>query len=337
MKPGAFFGFAALTGLVLVSLPRGVCAAELRLEQTTRCTSEEELSFDVQRAVGEPLESVAPLQFSIRIDESPDGYVARLEATSDGERAVSGARSLRAPSCRELTEALVLAMAIAIGAERDRAEAAQAISAPEATPDLEGPPAPDPERPSERPPSGPGGAAGPAATLAGSAWLVADTGTLPRPGIGLSGGVSLGWPSFELRALGTVLPERRGTLVASDASSPGASIGLLAGSLLACVPIAVKQSALELALCAGGELGQLSGSGTGVSTPHDRRALWAAARLDLAARWVVGDTPLALDLLVTAAAPLSRDEFILKDLGSVHRPASVIGRAGVGLTLFVDR
>jgi hypothetical protein len=172
--------------------------------------------------------------------------------------------------------------------------------------------------------------------LAVSAWLLGDTGTLPAMGWGLGVGARLGWPGFELRALGTLLPEREGTIDASDPSSPGVEIGLLAGGLLACLPLALNDAPLELSACAGGELGALSGSGTRVSTPYHQRTLWAAARFDVVGRWALPHTALAIEALITVAAPLSRDEFVLRNIGSVHRPESVLGRAGLGLCFFID-
>ena len=149
-------------------------------------------------------------------------------------------------------------------------------------------------------------------------------------------GLWLSWSSLELRAIGTLLPEREGTLVTSDPRSPGVSIGLLAGGAVGCVPVALRSSSLDMALCAGAELGQLSGSGTRVLVPYERRTLWAAARVELATRLRLFQSPLALELLVTALAPFTRDEFFLKDLGEVYRPASVVGRLGLGLSLAVD-
>ncbi len=143
------------------------------------------------------------------------------------------------------------------------------------------------------------------------------------------------WPAVQLHAVATVLPEREGNLNAS-AGSPGVSIGLLAGSALGCVPVAPLPPRLALAACAGWELGQLSGSGTHVSTPYQQRALWSAARVDLAARWQLTPSALSVEVLLTGAAPFTRNDFILKDIGSVYRPASVVGRLGLGLGLAID-
>jgi hypothetical protein len=150
-------------------------------------------------------------------------------------------------------------------------------------------------------------------------------------------GLGVSWPGVTLRAIGTLLPEREATLTVSDSSPPGASIGLWAGSALACVPMAVDSTALGLAACGGWEVGELAGSGTHVSVPYHQRRLWSAARFDLMGRWALPDTALAIELLVTAAAPFTRDDFVVKDIGSVHRPANVVGRLGLGLSLSTDR
>ena len=90
-------------------------------------------------------------------------------------------------------------------------------------------------------------------------------------------------------------------------------------------------TAEQAAAAVGGELGQLTGTGTRVPVPHERHRPWAAARLDLAARWPLPSLPLGLELMVTLAAPLLRDDFVLKDLGTVYHPPNVLGRAGLGL------
>ncbi len=307
--------------------PQPAAAAELLLEEPAPCVTGEELSFRVERLLGQALVGVEAMQLSVRIEPTSQGFSAQLEVWRPGA-AGRGTRSLRAASCRELSESLALAIVVAIGADPKPAESAPAAS----TPVESAPPAPADapiETPSE--PSGPG------PILAGSAWMIADTGTLPSPGLGVAMGIGVARPGVALRAIGTLLPEQEGKLNVADSSPPGASIGLMAGSALACVPFAVNQSALGLAACAGWELGQLSGSGTHVSVAYRQRRLWSAARFDIAGRWALPDTALAIELLVTAAAPVTRDDFVVKDIGSVHRPANVVGRLGVGLSLSIDR
>jgi hypothetical protein len=40
---------------------------------------------------------------------------------------------------------------------------------------------------------------------------------------------------------------------------------------------------------------------------------------------------LAVELGMTVAVPIWRDEFVLEEVGSVHRPAAVVGRASLSL------
>jgi hypothetical protein len=333
--PGAVQCLAVLASGALGGEVAPAAAAELVLTEPAPCITADELAFRVERLLGQPLSRVEAMQLSVRIEPDRDGYAARFEVSRPGD-VERGQRSLRAASCEELSESLALAIVVAIGSVT---ESSAPASAPVEAASVE--PASVEAAPVEAAPVVPADAAEAAPSAEGprfaaSAWMIGDTGTLPAAGFGMGLGVGLTWPSVELRAIGTLLPEREGTLNATDSSSPGASIGLLAGSALVCLPVALEQTALAVALCAGGEVGQLSGSGTQVSVPYHQRTRWAAARFDVAARWAWPETPLALELLVTAAAPFRRDDFILKDLGSVHQPASVIGRLGLGLSVTMD-
>lgn len=268
-------GALAAIAAALAGGPEEAAAAELVLEEPTACVTRDELSFRVERLLGRPLADVEEMVLSVGVEAAPGGFVARLEVSRPGA-AGRGERILRAPSCDELSEALAVAISVAIG-ELDEPAPAR-ITASEAPPVVDAaPPAPVP------PP-----ASGVGLTLGGSAWMIADTGTLPSLGLGAGIGIELSWPSIELRALGTLLPAREATLDA--AGSPGVSIGLMAGGAMACVPLRDAASLPAIAACAGWELGLLSGNGTHVSSPYQRRALWSAARFDVAARWVVPDT-----------------------------------------------
>ncbi len=304
-------------------------AAELALDEPAACFTLDELSFRVERLLGQPLANAEAMQLSLRVDAEGTGFVARLEVGRPGV-AERGVRSLRAASCATLVESLAIAIVVALAdgdIPEEPASALEASVAPRAT---------DRElSPSTAPAVGAGTAesAGHGPKLGGSVWAMGDSGTLPASTLGAGLGIRLSWNSLELRAIGTFLPPREGTLVAANPSSPGVRIGLLAGGALGCAPVALRTPSIGLAVCAGAELGQLSGTGTHVIVPYRRRALWASARLELAARLALAETPLALELLVTALAPLTRDEFILKDLGTVHRPASVVARLGLGLSV----
>jgi len=309
-------------------------AAEIALDGPAACVARDELTFQVERAIGRSLEQAPADRFVVHVQEAKAGASAQIEITEAEASEGRGSRWLSAKTCDELTQQVALAIALALGLHADGE--AEVPAAPAAAPREDGAAleeaAPSAEvAPSARATAEP--SRGP--ELTGSAWLLGDTGTLPAMGWGLGLGVELGWPSVALRALGTLLPEREGNLD-GDAGSPGVEIGLWAGSLLACLPVAREPAPIALSICAGGELGELSGNGTRVTVPYQQRTLWAAARVDVFARWRLEKTPLAIEGLVTVAAPLRRDDFVLQDIGSVHRPESVLGRAGVGLSLFLD-
>jgi hypothetical protein len=116
---------------------------------------------------------------------------------------------------RKLMQQVALAIALALGGRAgiEPPEAPRPLPNPLPATASEAPPAAEASNRASEPDAS---AVGPA--LAGSIWLIGDTGTLPSMGWGLSAGFELGWPGFELLALGTLLPEREGRL---DASDPG--------------------------------------------------------------------------------------------------------------------
>jgi len=307
-------------------------AAELTLEEPAACVTLDDRSFRVERLLGQPLANVEGMQLELRVDAEATGFVARLEV-SRPEDAEHGVRSLRAASCAEMVESLAVAIVVAIGDVEKPDEPASARPPSAAPPVAEREAAPR-AAPAADAAAPEGTGDGP--TLAGAAWLIGDSGTLPVGTLGAAVGLELAWSGLQLRAIGTFLPEREGTLVATDPSSPGVSVGLLAGGMVGCLPLALRTSSLGMAVCAGAELGQLYGTGTHVLVAYQRRALWGAARVELAARLALPETLLALEMLVTALAPFTRDEFILKDLGEVYRPASLVGRLGLGLSIAVE-
>lgn len=326
MGVSAAFGVACAASLVLVFCARA-SAAELTLQgpAPASCDAIGDLPFRVERALGRPMGPAEGPHFVVSIEPAGVGFGARLEVSD-----TAGQRTFTALTCDELIDTVALAIALAIGAVPDAAplepDASAAMAAPEpvVAPAL---PAPGQQDTASRPEE----TSEPGPSFVGMGWVVADTGSLPAPGLGVAVGAALAWPALELRAIGTLLPEREGNVDTFDPASPGAEMGLITGSLLACTPVAVNLRAFALAACAGWELGRLSGRGTHVGTPHQKGTLWSAARLDLAARWALPLGSLGVELLITAAAPLTRDEFILKDIDTVYRPASVVGRASLGL------
>jgi hypothetical protein len=316
--------------------PTKATAAELSIATPAACAVADELRFRTERALGQPIESAAAVRCTVHIARSAGGYAARMEVESLGSGKPSRLRSFTAPTCEKLTETLALAVLLAIGARPGEVSAVPSAAAPpspgasdaggaaKASTSPQGV-----DTPTAYPGQTRDGVPGPG--FGASAGLLADAGTLPGAGLGVSLGAALDWQGVELRLLGTYLPAREASISTSSGSG-SAEIGLVAGSVAGCLPRRLSSSGLELGPCVGAELGWLSGSGTGLDVARSGGGLWSAARLDAVARWVLGNG-IGLDFLLSALVPLQRHEFEVSGPGLVFQPSAVVGRAGVGLSL----
>jgi hypothetical protein len=309
---------------------RRACAAELTLEGPTACPDAAELTFRVERAIGMPLAQAAPLHVDVRFTAGAAAYSARL-AVNDGGTAASGTeRVLQASGCPELADAVAVAIALALGSSAGegtvRAEnAASSIQGRAVEAGAEPSPADVDAASSE-----PAIAGDPALSSALSMAFVADAGSLPGVGLGLGLGAELRVARSAVRASGTLLFDRHVTLPDAGVQSPGADMSLVLGSLSVCTsPFAGTASALFL--CGGWELGRIEAVGTGVEQPRRGAAVWSAPRLDLGGSWAIDGSPLRPFGQLTAAMPLQRDDFYLRDLGTVHRAPAVVARLAIGL------
>jgi hypothetical protein len=334
--------------LALVGGVRLVKAAELTASGPRECADAVEISFRVERAIGMSLAHAAPLAFEVVMERAAAGHVAHIEVTGAAPEATRFTRELSATDCDELVDAVSVAIALALGAAEpspdadaaastERANAADARSAAAAA--------------SAAPASGTAPAhaaadagddesqetARPSVAPSLSLWLLGDAGSLPSPSLGAALGAELGWSKLELRALGTVLFERETQVESSSSPAPGAKLQLVTGGLLACAaPFGSLRATLAPFACFGAEIGRLSGVGTGVASPRRGGALWVAPLVQVGAAWTVPETALGLAMGVVVAAPLARDEFALRDIGTVHQPPSVVGRLSVGVSVRFD-
>lgn len=314
--------------------------AELSIAAPSACAIGEELLFRAERALGQSLESAADVRCTVHITRDGASYAARLEVEEIASPVPSRLRSFSASSCARLTETLALAVSLAIASGAVEPEPAGSGAASGLTP-------PDPlpaantlaavestdELAAARPDRG--DAQGP--RFGASAALVADAGSLPGVGVGVSLGASLGIDALDLNLLGTYLPPRGVSLEAPPVTSsvPVAEIELLAGSLLACVPRLVRAPELAFGACAGVEVGWLAGRGMGVDVSRSGGSWWTAARADAGARWRLA-RGFGLDVRLSALVPWDRDEFTVIGIGRVFRVAPVVGRATLGLTYEPD-
>jgi hypothetical protein len=311
----------------------------------SECADTGELAFRVERSLGAPLASAAPLSFEVLVWRGASAYVARIRMTNGSSAAGAKERVLNATDCGRLADAVSVAIALALGeageqapdatSRADAPETPAAPSAAAAAPAVS--PAPDPSAVDDGTSDGREAEPATAWVPALSAWLIGDAGSLPEPGLGAALGAELAWGRITLRALGTLLFEQHATLGSAPAPAPGADLDLLAGSLLACTsPFAGARGELAALACLGLEIGRLAGVGTDVAEPRRGSALWAAPRIDLEALWSVPGSALRLSAALTAAAPLNRDEFALTGIGTVHQPPSIVGRLSVGVGVGFD-
>jgi hypothetical protein len=344
------FGLALL-GASWVGLARPARAAELVVSGPALCPDTAELAFRVERALGTPLAAAALLRLRVRFEAAGGaGYRAWLAVESSDGALPGSERELNARECGPLGDAVAVAIALALGVSEAGQEASPASelatrepsapvpfgsgasSEPALGDEPPGPPsraaavAPEQAAPSAEPASDERATFTPALTVS----AVGDVGSLPGAGVGLGVGAELGWERLALRATGTLFLDRHVALPGAGETGLGADMGLALGALSVCSTL-LRAARAAVFACAGWELGRLEAIGTGVLTPRREGTLWSAPRVDAGLDWAAGGGPLRLVAQVTAAAPLERDDFYLRDLGSVHRPPAVAGRLSLGV------
>lgn len=323
---------AAATALTC-SVPFLAEASELLLDAPEGCANADELGFELRRGLGAPLEHVGRMRFQVRVDTSDAGASARLSVSSiDEDGGPPKQRRLVAPDCAKLVETLALAISLALAAAEPETAAPPSPTSPKPHEERAPPRPREVQKPGDASPSEVRGSlrrTGAGLHTSVIAAFLGDTGSLPAPAFGASLGVELGDGKLALRVLGALLFEQRVPVT----RSAGADVGLAFGTALGCANVLGTGGPLTLPLCIGVDVGQLSGTGFGVATVREGTALWLSPRVEGGLYWAVPATELRLGAQLSAAAPLNRDEFVLDRIGAVHRPAPVVGRAGLGLHL----
>jgi hypothetical protein len=334
--------WAGACGWVIALLAPAAGASQLSWDGPPQCAERDSLLFQVERALGAPLERSGQLDFYVRVSQSASSASAQLRVTRQPPRGEPSERVLVAAHCSKLVEMLAVAISLAIG-EADSGSDVSAGSGVDVDPapaDREpvGPVVPaaggapaglEPPQPVPAVDEGQGGPE-PAAV----ALMVADVGSLPSPALGAALGVQLGWSRLQLLALATFYVDQRAQIETSGGSPVGGDLSLALGSLLACSALlSTAGSGVVPLLCGGLDVGRFAGVGRGVLEVHQGALLWVGPRLDAGVFWRVPQTPLRLEALLGAALPLNREPFVLDDIGTVHRPSRVVGRASLGLNL----
>lgn len=231
-------------------------------------------------------------------------------------------RRLRATSCRELSDAAALLLALLVDpALQIEPEPQPARRAPRSRAALV-------TRPRLEPPA-PARSSGFVWGAAGSAVL--DWAAVPGPAPGLGAAVSGELARLRLE-LGVIwLPLSKHVVRdAAGESEKGGQFRLIAASTRLCHALFVSP---RLSACAATELGALRASGFGTASDRSRSVVWVAAGPGMAASIpFAGSAALALggDLLFA----LNRPRFELDNVGLAHRPPVAGFRLSAGVQLY---
>jgi hypothetical protein len=286
-----------------------------------------------------------PLDVAARVVELETGrYQLDLEMREGSD---AGARRIEAATCPELAQAAALVLALTIDPElleRTHAGAiteSPATAAPGASASATPLPAPPPPRSrrsrgviepggmetreSERPEArrsprifrfGPG------------LRLVGDAGSGPGIGAGGELGVHADWRALRLEFDGVWLPARRASSAVD--SSVGGSIRLLALGARVC-GLAVRET-MAGGLCAAMEFGRLHAEAFGADANRSGEVSWISPGLGLFGRLKLAPE-FGLLARLEGLVPLDRSEFIVENVGEVHRPSPLVGRLAVGVDI----
>jgi hypothetical protein len=286
-------------------------AAQLGWSAPSGCPQAEQVRRAVEEELGGPLERAAPLRFDVRVTVESDKratLVLTVKDTSTGD--LPKLRTLEADTCQDAVDAAVVAITLALASNDAEQEAGSEPGEPASLSSEEGHanrPAPEVGRDSlrEAPVAAVPQQSSDPIELGGRAGVVVDRGSLPGIAPGVELGATLSWRRFVPRVSGVGFPERSVQISGDD----GGSFVLFAGALAVCGRS--RQQGWSLAVCAGSELGQLSGRGEGVTEPQDASSLWVAPRADLTFGLPLGQQGLALLAAAGAVFPLVRDPFTL--------------------------
>jgi hypothetical protein len=280
-----------------------------------------------------------PIRVEAIVEHTADGWSIHTDFDAGPGR--TGQRTFQAVTCRTVTQAAALALAIAVDPS-----VLERLVAPVEAPPVEPlavaqvPDAPVPAariEPSEPPPLGPIVAAapdpGPAEPssrwrgLLGVAGLI-DGGALPGPGGGIAATIGVLHGRFRGEVVGT----RRFATRRAAAADPrvGGELSQWSLGVRGCgVP---RMGAVELPLCVGVDGGQTVGQGIGLRDPLTSAQPWLAGLAEAGVAWPVRPW-LALTARASLAVPVLRQDFAISGLGVVHRVGPVQGRGLVGLEL----
>jgi hypothetical protein len=269
------FGVLSVSGVAAAQVAPARVA--LRWTAPDECPDDVQLVHRVEALLGESLLDAGEQALLVRASAqgNPDkGYAAKVSFT--GAQGTEE-RYLEHPSCENLVQALALVIALAIDPERVRATQQTRDAQADAHATVERPAPSAPPEPVNPPPArAEPNAAAPASSDRGSPLrgarfaLHGVAGAGPLPGLGAGLEATLGWHlrSFRAQLVGRYWMPRETQL--HDAP---VSLDLALNTLGARACFQPLTGAWQVAACAGGDLGDMSASGSGgglqnLKAPH---------------------------------------------------------------------
>jgi hypothetical protein len=320
----------ALAAVAVCSIASRAEAAELRYEAPSSCQREPEVRAQVAGLIGRSLEDVEGVAFALSVVQNDDAWhvTVRVSASESTARAEARERHIDGAACEEVTDAAAVAVAMAVREHENRTAEA---------------PPPEPSSPATSAPprgSSPASAApqdvDATAEDAGpeergwrwgvGAGLALDAGALPDPALGVQAELHAGVGVLRVGLNGTLFAQQS-TRLPND--TRGGEFELVTAGLLACgEPVFGTVTAL---VCAGAELGSLSGTGV-VLDPREGSSGWQALRAEAGAAVALGQ---GFSLLARAGLtrPFSRQPFVVDMTDEVHRAAALTFRGLLGVEL----
>lgn len=150
-----------------------------------------------------------------------------------------------------------------------------------------------------------------------------DGGTLPSAAPGISGALAVVRGRLRVELGVTYLFPRRAMIAAES----GGDIALLSAGLRGCAIL--RHGAIEPRLCGAVEGGAMTGTGVGVVSPTDGASPWWGLFGGAVLAWGVSPR-LSLHLGVDAGLTLASPDFVIDNVGEVHRPSRALVRGALG-------
>lgn len=252
----------------------------------------------------------SPVKARGAIEEADGHWRLVLSTEFEGMR---GERRLTASSCRALTEAATLTLALILNPESQREAPARATSAT---------PSPIPASAAPRSPP-----LTPIWSLAAHAGLQAGLLKHVGPELSLGFGLSLGSASPSLWLLANYRPPQDARV--NDTTGAGGRVWAASGGLLGCWDFGAR---IRFGPCAGFELTRTEGRGVVVSNPRAGVIYFASGVLGVRAGLGITQA-LSIKIEGFGLAQLHRPQLYLEEIGSVLRPSPFGGKLRVGVEL----